>query len=44
MTPDLQLLKSLLEMILAELDDKEWDPERVSCAGAYKIEALLKWS
>ena len=30
LTSDLQLLKSLLEMILAELDEEEWDPETVS--------------
>ena len=44
LTPDLQLLKSLPEMILAELDIVEWDPEIVSRAGAYQTEALLKWS
>ena len=44
LTPDLQLLKSLLEMILAKLDEEEWDLETVSRGGAYQTEALLKWS
>ena len=30
-------------MILAELDEEEWDPETVSQGGAYQTEALLKW-
>ena len=31
-------------MILAKLDEKEWDPETVSWGGAYQTKALLKWS
>ena len=30
LTPNLQLLKSPLKMILSQLDSEEWDPER-SC-------------
>ena len=33
-----------LQMILAKVDSKEWDPETVSRVGAYQTEALLKWS
>ena len=31
-------------MVLAELDDDEWDPETVSRAGDYQTKALLKWA
>ena len=43
LTPNLQLLKSPLEMVLSQLEDEAWDPETVSQAGAYQTEALLKW-
>ena len=44
LTPNLQLLKSPLEMVLSQLDEEEWDPETVSQARAYQTESLLKWS
>ena len=44
LTPNLQLLKSLPEMILSQTDDEKFDPETASHAGAYPTEALLKWS
>ena len=44
LTPDLQLLKSPPEIVLAELDKEEWDPETVSWGGASQTEALLNWA
>ena len=44
LTPDLQLLKSPPGMVLAELDDEEWDLETMSWPGVYQTEALLKWA
>ena len=44
LTPDLQLIPSPLEMVLAKLEEDGLDPESASRAGAYQTEALLRWS
>ena len=43
LTPDLQLLTTLPEMVLSQLEDDAWDPETASRAGTYQTEALLRW-
>ena len=44
LTPDLQLIPTPPEMVLAKLEEDAWDPETASRAGAYQTEALLRWS
>ena len=44
LTPDLQLIPSPPEMVLAKLEEDAWDPESASRAGVYQTEALLRWS
>ena len=42
LTPNLQLILSPPEMVLAQLEE-DWDPESASRAGAYQTEVLLRW-
>ena len=43
LTPDLQLIPTPPEMVLAKLEEDTWDPETASQAGAYQTKALLRW-
>ena len=44
LTPDLQLIPTPPEMVLAMLEEDAWDPETASRGRAYQTEALLRWS
>ena len=43
LTPRFQLVPTLPELVLDQLDE-EWDLEAINQEGAYKTEALLRWS